>query len=92
MGAMSEEPAGSRIALFGATGIVAGAAVWLLLSLVLGADSEELGAGLAPALGGIAIAAIATALVALHVVRRLTRRSAIVTARWSARAARASSA
>jgi diguanylate cyclase (GGDEF)-like protein len=60
--------------LYGATGIVAGVAAWALGSVLLGADSHELGSGVAPALIGIAIAAAIAALAARAVAALLRER------------------
>ena len=74
---MPEVPAGGRaqrrLLALGAAALVAGAIAWVLASLVLGADSDELDAGLAPALIGLAVAALITVLAALHALRELTR-------------------
>jgi HD-GYP domain-containing protein (c-di-GMP phosphodiesterase class II) len=58
---MTGRPAGRRTALIGLAGIAAGAATWLVLSLVLGDDPGE---GLVPALAGVAVAALVALLAA----------------------------
>ena len=58
--------------LVGVTGIVIGALVWVLASLALGADGEELQAGLVPALLGV-LAGVAVAAAARSHVAELRR-------------------
>src|SRR4051812_7738996 len=71
---MPEGPAGRRMVLYGATGIVAGAAAWALASVLLGADTDELGSGVVPALIGIVLAAVIAAAAARAVAALLRDR------------------
>jgi HD-GYP domain-containing protein (c-di-GMP phosphodiesterase class II) len=72
---VTEGSAGRRFSLYAAAGIVAGALVWALASVVLGAARDELASGLVPALLGLAVAVAVTAAAARTHVNALRARA-----------------
>src|SRR5688500_11433182 len=72
---VSEGSAGRRAVLYATTGIVAGALVWLVASIALGAVRDELQAGIVPALLALVAAVAATAAAARSHIAALRARA-----------------